>query len=72
MAGYRSRAVHALELVLVLLVPVVALAVLARRLGLSYPILLVLGGLLLGLAPGLPVAELGTGRGLGLRPRREA
>ena len=49
---------HALELVLVLLVPVAALAVLARRLGVPYPILLVVGGLLLGLVPGLPRVEL--------------
>ncbi|HEY3111422.1 MAG TPA: Na+/H+ antiporter [Chloroflexota bacterium] len=49
---------HALELVLGLLVPVAALAVLARRLGIPYPILLVLGGLALGLVPGLPRVEL--------------
>ena len=49
---------HPLELVLALLVPVAALAVLARRLGLPYPILLVVGGLLLGLVPGLPRVEL--------------
>jgi CPA1 family monovalent cation:H+ antiporter len=47
-----------LELVLALLVPVAAFATLARGLGLPYPILLVLGGLLLGLVPGLPHAEL--------------
>jgi Na+/H+ antiporter len=50
--------VHALELVLVLLVPVAALAILARRLAIPYPILLVLGGLALGLVPGLPRVEL--------------
>jgi monovalent cation/hydrogen antiporter len=50
--------VHALELVLVLLVPVAVLAVLARRLGIPYPILLVLGGLALGMVPGLPHVEL--------------
>src|SRR5438067_12628047 len=47
-----------LELVLALLVPVAALAALARRLGLPHPILLVVGGLLLGMVPGLPRAEL--------------
>jgi Na+/H+ antiporter len=50
--------VHALELVLALLIPVVALAVLARRLSVPYPILLVIGGLALGLLPGLPRVEL--------------
>jgi Na+/H+ antiporter len=50
--------VHALELVLALLVPVTGLAVLARRWGVPYPILLVLGGLVLGLVPGLPRVEL--------------
>jgi CPA1 family monovalent cation:H+ antiporter len=47
-----------LELVLLLLIPVAALAALARRIGVPYPILLVLGGLLLGLVPGLPRAGL--------------
>src|SRR5436305_1921686 len=42
------------ELILALLVPVAALAVLARRIGMPYPILLVIGGLALGLWPGLP------------------
>jgi CPA1 family monovalent cation:H+ antiporter len=46
------------ELVLALLIPVAALAALARRLGVPHPILLVLGGLALGLVPGLPRAEL--------------
>jgi CPA1 family monovalent cation:H+ antiporter len=50
--------VHALELVLALLVPVAVLAVLARRLAIPYPILLVIGGLALGLVPGLPRVEL--------------
>jgi CPA1 family monovalent cation:H+ antiporter len=45
---------HEIELVLGLLVPVAVLAVLARRLGTPYPILLVLGGLALGFVPGLP------------------
>src|SRR5438874_11228587 len=40
------------------MVPVAALAVLARRLGIPYPILLVVGGLALGLVPGLPGVEL--------------
>jgi len=44
----------AVELVLGLLVPVTVLALLARRLSVPYPIVLVLGGLVLGFAPGLP------------------
>ena len=48
-----------IELVLGLLVLVAALAVLARRLAVvPYPIVLVLGGLLIGLVPGLPDVEL--------------
>ena len=44
----------AVELVLGLLVPVTVLALLARRLNVPYPIVLVLGGLVLGFVPGLP------------------
>ena len=44
----------AVELVLALLVPVTVLALLARRLNVPYPIVLVLGGLVLGFVPGLP------------------
>ena len=47
-----------IELVLGLFVVIVALAYLARRVGVAYPILLVLGGLVLGYAPGLPKIEL--------------
>src|SRR5262245_46265736 len=43
-----------LELVLVLLVVAAALAVVAERLRVPYPILLVLGGLGLAFVPGLP------------------
>src|SRR5207244_2100140 len=43
-----------LILLLGLLVSVVALAIIAPRLHIPYPILLVLGGLLLGFVPGLP------------------
>ena len=46
------------ELVLGLLVLVAALALLAHRLGIPYPIVLVLGGLLTGLVPGMPDVEL--------------
>jgi CPA1 family monovalent cation:H+ antiporter len=50
--------VGTIELVLGLLVGIAALAVLARKLQIAYPILLVIGGLLLGLIPGLPVLRL--------------
>ena len=42
------------EFVLALLIAVAALVTIARRLGIAYPIFLVIGGLLLGLVPGLP------------------
>ena len=51
-------AVHELELILGLLAVVAILATAARRLGIPYPILLVLGGLGLGFVPGLPHVEL--------------
>lgn len=47
-----------LEVVLGLLVVVAALTMLARRLAVPLPILLVIGGLLLGLIPGLPEVRL--------------
>ncbi|HEX5498137.1 MAG TPA: cation:proton antiporter, partial [Thermomicrobiales bacterium] len=46
------------ELILALLVAVAALAALADRLALPYPILLVVGGAALGLVPGLPPIRL--------------
>jgi Na+/H+ antiporter len=49
---------HDIELVLLLLVVVTALTVVARRLTVPYPIVMVLGGLLLSLVPGLPALEL--------------
>ncbi|MFL5725813.1 MAG: Na+/H+ antiporter [Chloroflexota bacterium] len=49
---------EAIAIVLVLLVAATALAMLARRIGIPYPILLVLGGLALGLVPGLPTIAL--------------
>ena len=42
------------EFVLALLIAVAALVTIARCLGIAYPIFLVIGGLLLGLVPGLP------------------
>ena len=47
-----------IEVVFGLLVAVAALALLARKLSIPYPILLVLGGLSLGLVPGLPRVRL--------------
>jgi len=47
-----------IELVLGLLVVAVALGYVARRIGVAYPILLLLGGLVLGFVPGLPSIEL--------------
>ncbi len=48
----------AIETVLILLLAATALAIAARRIGIPYPILLVLGGLALGFVPGLPAIEL--------------
>jgi CPA1 family monovalent cation:H+ antiporter len=48
----------AIEAVLILLIAATVLALLARRVGIPYPILLVLGGLGLGFLPGLPTIEL--------------
>ena len=49
---------HPIELVLALLAVAVGLGVAARRVGVPYPILLVVGGLLLGLQPWLPPVQL--------------
>jgi monovalent cation/hydrogen antiporter len=53
-----SVAARGVELVALLLVAVIALGTLARRLLVPYPILLVIGGLLLGFIPGLPSVRL--------------
>ena len=49
---------HTLEIVIVLLACVAVLAVLARRIGVPYPIVMVIGGLVIGFVPGLPQVEL--------------
>ena len=49
---------HQLEVVILLLGVVLALTTLAQRLVVPYPILLVIGGLTLGMVPGLPVVVL--------------
>ena len=48
---------HSAELVLGLLIAVAALVTIARRIGVAYPIFLVIGGLALGLVPGVPRIE---------------
>jgi monovalent cation/hydrogen antiporter len=50
--------VHSVQLVVALLVILVALVALALRLNISYPIVLVLGGLVLALAPRMPSVRL--------------
>ncbi len=47
-----------IEVILGLLLVVAVLATLASRINVPYPILLVLGGLVLGFVPGLPPVEL--------------
>jgi Na+/H+ antiporter len=49
--------VRSAELVLALLIAVAALVTIARRLGIAYPVFLVIGGLVLGLVPGTPHVE---------------
>ena len=52
------ESLHQLETVILLLIAVLALAAIARKLVIPYPILLVIGGLLLGLIPGVPTLRL--------------
>ena len=49
---------HQLETVILLLMAVLALVAFARKLVIPYPILLVIGGLVLGLTPGVPTLRL--------------
>jgi CPA1 family monovalent cation:H+ antiporter len=46
------------EVICTLLIVVAALAILATKVGLPYPVLLVVGGLVLGFVPGLPAVQL--------------
>ncbi len=48
----------AIEIVFALLIAATVLAIAARRIGIPYPIVLVLGGLAIGFVPGLPAIEL--------------
>src|ERR1041384_2414039 len=52
---------HIEAVIISLLVAVAFLSALATRIGIPYPILLVLGGLVLGFAPGIPDVELEPG-----------
>lgn len=52
------QGIHEIELIILLLGVVLLLTMLAQRLLIPYPILLVLGGLALALVPGLPVVRL--------------
>src|SRR5207302_5278284 len=49
-----SPVVLSAELILALLIAVAALVTIARGIGIAYPIFLVIGGLVLGLVPGIP------------------
>ena len=46
------------EIICTLLIAVAALAMLAKKVALPYPVLLVIGGLALGFVPGLPAVKL--------------
>ena len=50
--------IHTVEIIFGLMVAVASLALLARKLRIAYPILFVIGGLVLGLIPGLPRVRL--------------
>jgi monovalent cation/hydrogen antiporter len=50
--------VHGVELILVLLAAVTLLAAISERTSIPFPIFLVLGGLALGLIPGVPAVHL--------------
>lgn len=52
------ESLHQLEIIILLLAVVLALTTVSQRLSIPYPILLVLGGLALGLVPGLPTVTL--------------
>ncbi len=49
---------HQLEIIILLLAVVLALTTIAQKINIPYPIFLVLGGLVLGLVPGLPTVTL--------------
>jgi Na+/H+ antiporter len=57
-SGVAEGSNAAIALVFLLLLAATGLAIVARRVGIPYPILLVLGGLALGFIPGLPAIQL--------------
>ena len=52
------ESLHQLEVIIMLLAVVLALTTIAQKVGIPYPIFLVLGGLVLGVVPGLPPVTL--------------
>ena len=52
------ESLHQVEVVIMLLAVVLALTTIAQKIGIPYPIFLVLGGLVLGVVPGLPAVTL--------------
>ncbi|MGZ4996031.1 MAG: cation:proton antiporter, partial [Methylobacter sp.] len=52
------NSLHQLEIIILLLTAVLALTTVARKLAIPYPILLVIGGLILSFIPGLPTLRL--------------
>lgn len=52
------ESLHQLEIVILLLAAVLALTTVANKILIPYPILLVIGGLILGVVPGLPTVTL--------------
>lgn len=50
--------IHQLKIIILLLIAVLALTTIARKLAIPYPILLVIGGLVLSFIPGLPTVRL--------------
>ena len=52
------ESLHQLEVIIMLLAVVLALTTIAQKVCIPYPIFLVLGGLLLGIVPGLPTVTL--------------
>jgi monovalent cation/hydrogen antiporter len=52
------ESLHQLETVILLLAAVLALTTVAQKILIPYPILLVIGGLILGVLPGLPMVTL--------------
>jgi len=52
------ESLHQLEVIIMLLAVVLALTTVAQKVGIPYPIFLVMGGLVLGLVPGLPTVTL--------------